>query len=260
MVNRIFHFNDRNVFLLIDHVDFNVFKGQFFNDDEDTLSVEPWFRERLMLPRFRSNSSLKIVSLILRNFWRYSTKMNNNAEIDDLHCLNVSSSSLRDSRGSIGSFYIPGITEKARCLSSTDTLLQHDDMSLYNSRSDGLSLGDDSISSSRRRTAKKDARFSKMMQELSASRKKADEARAAVLLVKERFLNESSTSTRFSLDDDPIFDELRRFCNRAAWAMRTIACWILSPMLYMNVGAQSHVTSVCTNKTNKHAICVNKSM
>jgi hypothetical protein len=35
-------------------------------------------------------------------------------------------------------------------------------------------------------------------------------------MVKERFENEASSSAR-CLHNDPIFEELRRFCTRAAW-------------------------------------------
>jgi hypothetical protein len=157
--------------------------------------------------------------------------MNNNTEIDDLHRCGDSSSSLRGGCGSIGSFYIPGITAKARCLSSSDFQPQLGDFSPYISGSESLNRCDDSIesnSSSRRRASmghagsgrgnvlRKDARFSKMMEELSAARKGADEARAAALRVKERFLNESSSSSHRSLDDDPIFNELKRFCRRTS--------------------------------------------
>ena len=99
----------------------------------------------------------------------------------------------------------------------------------FSSSSNSLNYDEGNSSSSRRNMllprersfrgnlSRKDARFSKMMVELTASRKEADEARVSALLVKERFENEaSSSSIQNLLDNDPIFNELVRFCNRAA--------------------------------------------
>ena len=156
--------------------------------------------------------------------------MNNiNTEVDDLQDFNASGSSLlRGGGGSRGSFFIPGITAKARCLSSSDSFLHMDDHSFSRSRN-SLNYDEGNSTSGRRNMllpqerssrgnlSRKDARFSKMMVELTASRKEADDARVSALLVKERFENEaSSLSIQDLLDNDPIFNELVRFCYRAA--------------------------------------------
>ena len=162
----------------------------------------------------------------------------NSMQEDQFQHSNSSYSSL--GAGSVGSFFIPGITAKARCLSSSDTILQ---------MTDDSSTSDDGPSSSRRRIMipppptttgeaspstggdrssrrKKDERFSKMMEELTAARKEADEARHAALLVKERFENEASSAAH-CLYNDPIFDELRRFCTKASWDDLCLweCCW-----------------------------------
>ena len=162
--------------------------------------------------------------------------MNNRTKVHDLERFNASSSSLRGGGGgAVGSFFIPGITAKARCLSSSESVLQTDDYLCSSSSSSSLNYEEGNSSSRRRNNmvparersdrcmySLKDARFSKMMMELTAARKEADEARVAALLVKERFENEASSSTtaiQNLLHDDPIFNELQRFCNRAAWEM-----------------------------------------
>ena len=127
---------------------------------------------------------------------------------------------------SVGSFFIPGITAKARCLSSSDTVLLMTEDSSSCDDGNVSSRGrimiqptpptrEGSSTGGRRSRHNKDQRFSRMLEELTAARKDADEARHAALMVKKRFENEASSSAR-CLHNDPIFEELRRFCTRAA--------------------------------------------
>lgn len=96
-----------------------------------------------------------------------------------------------------GSFFIPGITARARCLSDGrvgEVLPMDDDSSGTNSSSSGNNSDPfaRSLSFRRRRltrmgSERTDARFQKMMEELRADRQAADEARKKAIRVKKRF-------------------------------------------------------------------------
>lgn len=98
-----------------------------------------------------------------------------------------------------GSFFIPGITARARCLSDGrvgEVLPMDDDSSGTNTSSSSGGNNSDpfsrSLSFRRRRltrmgSERTDARFQKMMEELRADRQAADEARKKAIRVKKRF-------------------------------------------------------------------------
>ena len=127
--------------------------------------------------------------------------MNGHRE-DDPQNMNTGSASL-------GGFFIPGITARARCLSSRNIALPasvtEDDLL---DDSTGRSSSYAPTRRGLRRSARKDIRFSKMMEELTAARKAADEARLKALRVKKRYENEGCNHSRHN---DEVFRELRKY-------------------------------------------------
>ena len=136
---------------------------------------------------------------------------------DDIQTMNTASASL-------GGFFIPGITARARCLSSRNIALStsiNEDELLDDSSGlldDSSGLQDDSSGRSSsyaptrrglRRGNRKDIRFSKMMEELTADRKAADEARLKAVRVKKHYENEGSKN--HSRHHDAVFQELSKY-------------------------------------------------
>lgn len=115
------------------------------------------------------------------------------------------SNSASDSSLSTGSFFIPGITAKARCLTSPQTLLDQQD-----ERTNGPYNLPPRRQIRRAGSGHKDIRFSKMLGKLTAERKAADEARQIAMQVLERFENEGSAPSQHA---DAIFQELRKHGN-----------------------------------------------